>query len=166
MAKTWLPPVEYVATLPKATAYACLYFTDTMNRPFQLRSVYGSEAWQWPGGNMDPGETPWQTAVRECREETGIEFPGEPRLLGAHFLEPCGEDWPVNHIGFIFDGGTLTDEQIAGVVLDPEEHAEYRVHTLAEWERVMTPRNFQRLAHIERARREGAAVYLETAAFA
>ncbi|MFB6840989.1 NUDIX domain-containing protein [Streptomyces sp. NPDC056361] len=161
MANTWLPPVEYIATLPRATAYACLYFTDTAGRPFQLRASDRTERWQWPGGNMDPGETPWETAVRECREETGMTFTGEPRLLGTHFVTDRGEDWPANHIGFVFDGGELTDEQIAAVVLDPGEHSEYSLRTLDEWEREMTPGEFVRLAEIDRARRTGATVYVE-----
>jgi 8-oxo-dGTP pyrophosphatase MutT (NUDIX family) len=32
--------------------------------------------WLQPGGHIDPGETPWQAAVRETAEETG--------LLGRH----------------------------------------------------------------------------------
>lgn len=111
---------------------------------------------------MDPGETPWETAVRECREETGIGFTGEPRLLGTHFVTDRGDDWPANHIGFVFDGGELTDEQIAGVVLDPEEHSAYSLRTLEEWEREMEPREFARLAGIDQARRTGRPLYLET----
>ncbi|MFK7917793.1 MAG: NUDIX hydrolase [Ilumatobacter sp.] len=29
--------------------------------------------WLQPGGHIDPGETPWQAALREAREETGLE---------------------------------------------------------------------------------------------
>jgi 8-oxo-dGTP pyrophosphatase MutT (NUDIX family) len=28
--------------------------------------------WLQPGGHIDPGETPWEAALRETREETGI----------------------------------------------------------------------------------------------
>ncbi len=30
------------------------------------------EAWQMPQGGIDPGEAPWETALRELEEETGI----------------------------------------------------------------------------------------------
>ncbi|MFP4148247.1 MAG: NUDIX hydrolase [Nitriliruptoraceae bacterium] len=29
--------------------------------------------WLQPGGHLDPGELPWQAAVRETREETGLD---------------------------------------------------------------------------------------------
>lgn len=39
--------------------------------------------WLQPGGHLEPGETPWQAAVRETREETGVAaaHPGDGPLL-------------------------------------------------------------------------------------
>lgn len=34
----------------------------------------GAEAWGWPGGGHEPGETLEETAVREVREEAGVQI--------------------------------------------------------------------------------------------
>ncbi|MGW1258871.1 NUDIX domain-containing protein [Streptomyces sp. NPDC002513] len=159
MTNTWLPPEQYIETIARATSYACLYFTDTAGRPFQLRSHNEREFWQWPGGNLERGETPWEGARRECLEETGIEFEGPQRLLGVHFV-PQRADWPANHIGFVFDGGELTDVQLAHVRLT-HEHTEWRVATVDEWRREMRRVDFARLDAINSARETGTVAYLE-----
>ncbi|WP_183068957.1 NUDIX domain-containing protein [Streptomyces sp. gCLA4] len=157
---TWIPPEQYVKTIANATSYAGFYFTDTSGRPIQLRAVRNEDTWQWPGGNMDPGETPWECAVRECFEETRIAFAGPKKLLAVHFISQ-GNDWPLNKFGVIFDGGQLTDEQINNIVLDPAEHTELRIHTLERWKDIMPPGSFDRLQATDHARQAGTVAYLE-----
>jgi 8-oxo-dGTP diphosphatase len=159
MTDKWLPPEQYIETIARASSYACLYFTDTTGRPFQLRSHNDAAVWQWPGGNMERGETPWEAACRETLEETGIVFDGPQRLLGVHFI-PQHQNWPANHIGFVFDGGELTDTQLAQVRLT-HEHTEWRVATLDEWRHEMKPVTFNRLDAIHTARKTGTAAYIE-----
>ncbi|QNP67110.1 NUDIX domain-containing protein [Streptomyces genisteinicus] len=157
----WLPPEEYAATLPKASIFGSLFFTDEDDRPVHLRAVYGTHTWQWPGGTADPGERPWETAVRETAEETGIRVSGPPRLLAAVFGLP-GSGWPLATAGFVFDGGRLTDRQIADIVLDPAEHDEVRVLPLEAWRPLMTDRDFARLRAVQDARRTGTPAYFDT----
>ncbi|MFD3700077.1 NUDIX domain-containing protein [Streptomyces sp. NPDC058646] len=92
----WLSPEEFTATLPKAGGFGAVFFTDEDDRPVQLPATHTSaHPRQWPGGVADPGERPWQTAVRACREETGLVVPGPPRLLAAVFGLP-GKEWPLS----------------------------------------------------------------------
>ncbi|WP_421083151.1 NUDIX hydrolase [Rothia nasimurium] len=71
--------------------------------------------WTLPGGGMDPGEQPAETAVREVLEETGytIELDG---LLGVHtaYFDQDGTDRPFCAFRTIYrghvTGGELTHE--------------------------------------------------------
>ncbi|MFJ3946208.1 bifunctional GNAT family N-acetyltransferase/NUDIX hydrolase [Streptomyces griseoaurantiacus] len=157
----WMPPEVYAETVLKATCFACVYFTDEDDRPLQLHSVYSpAHPWQLVGGTMDPGERPFATAARECREETGLTVSGPPRLLATVYGLP-GAEWPYSTVGTVFDGGRLTAEQIRSIALDPREHDEARVLPLAEWEALMPPRDFARLSAVAEARRIGVAAYFD-----
>ena len=48
-----------------------------------MRSEYVSSAnqWCWPGGMVDPGETPAEAAIRETWEEAGIDLSDAPIKL-------------------------------------------------------------------------------------
>ncbi|WP_016907644.1 NUDIX domain-containing protein [Streptomyces xiaopingdaonensis] len=158
----WLPPEQYAETVLKATAFACVYFTDEDDRPLQLHSVYSpSHPWQLVGGTMDPGERPWETAVRECQEETGRTPPGPPQLLATVYGLP-GAEWPYSTFGLVFDGGHLTAAQLRALVLDPKEHDEARVLPLTDWQHLMPGRDFRRLEAVAEARRTGTAAYFDT----
>ncbi|WP_327328933.1 MULTISPECIES: GNAT family N-acetyltransferase [unclassified Streptomyces] len=157
-----LPVEEYASTVPKSTGSAFIFFTDRHDRPLQLRATYSRvHPWQFPGGTTDHGERPWQTAQRECHEETGLVVEGPPRLLASVFGLPGGE-WPFSTTGCVFDGGRLTDEQIRSIVLDPDEHDAVRVLPLEEWEPLMPPQDFARLDAVMTARLTGTAAYFDS----
>ncbi|MGW1196607.1 NUDIX domain-containing protein [Streptomyces sp. NPDC002536] len=148
--------------LPMHASFGCMFFTDTAGRVLQLRSCVTQHAqvWQWPGGNTDnENESPFDTAVRECREETGIIFTGQPKLL-AVFWQSVGQ-WPVAKLGFAFDGGQLTADELDRIALDPDEHDAFAVRSVDEWAKVMDTRWWERLAAVHRAQQAGATAYLE-----
>ena len=49
-----------------------MYATDAEGRVLVVRPTYASE-WMLPGGRVERGETPHGAAVREAREETGLD---------------------------------------------------------------------------------------------
>jgi 8-oxo-dGTP pyrophosphatase MutT (NUDIX family) len=87
-----------------------------------------------PGGRRDPGETPWQTALREAHEEIGL----EPRFVDVAGLSTpyrTGTGYLITPVvGFVRPGFSLTPnpDEVAdifetpfGFLMDPanlEEH--------------------------------------------
>jgi ADP-ribose pyrophosphatase YjhB (NUDIX family) len=56
--------------------------------------VLERDAWAYPGGRLEAGETPEQAAVREAREEAGIEVGLGPLL--------CSRSWPDGFMLHVF----------------------------------------------------------------
>jgi 8-oxo-dGTP diphosphatase len=44
--------------------------------------------WEFPGGKIEPGETPAEAACRECREETGLDVTPLDVLMTEVFAYP------------------------------------------------------------------------------
>ena len=77
---------------------ACCAIFDTEGRILLVRHDYGRRNWELPGGGAEPGESPDETALRELREETGLDATIE-RLTGVYF-EPGHERGPFLHLVF------------------------------------------------------------------
>ncbi len=62
-----------------------------INPGAELLLCHVTGAWHWdiPKGGTDPGESPLETALRETREESGLDFSGRAMLdLGAMGYRP------------------------------------------------------------------------------
>ena len=115
-----------------------------LHRPSHMRSHPGQIA--FPGGGIDPGETPIEAALREAHEELGID-PAKVHVIGA-------SDVYHTHSGFEITPVLATVpadirivpnpvevaqwfEPPAGFLLDPANHAQQ----LVEWEGAMRAYN-------------------------
>ncbi|NKB68516.1 MAG: NUDIX domain-containing protein [Candidatus Latescibacteria bacterium] len=66
--------------------------------------------WNMPGGGLETGEAPWEGAVREVREETGLEVAVE-KLVGVYGKGPARDDLVFTFLCRVTGGHlTTTDE--------------------------------------------------------
>ena len=102
---------------------------DRAGRLLILKPTYKS-GWTIPGGVMEAdGETPWDACRREVLEECGVEV-RRGRLACMDFRRP--RPGRTGGVRFLFDCGQVSDQALAGIVLQPEEISEYRLAPLAD----------------------------------
>ncbi|MEV7465426.1 NUDIX hydrolase [Streptomyces kronopolitis] len=139
---------------PASVVWGAVAFTDNTGRTLMLRDTSVHRRWLLPGGVADEGETPWDAAVRETFEETGIRLTGTPRLLAVDTLLPVGTRVPM--VGFMFDGGIID----AAAIRLSSEHDEVLFAEPNEWPDTVPPEQLDRLASLDHARQHGSPLYL------
>jgi 8-oxo-dGTP pyrophosphatase MutT (NUDIX family) len=113
--------------------------------------------WDIPGGMAEANEPPHETVRRELREELGLDIE-VGALLCVDWVAPHGP-WD-DLLAFVFDGGALTDEQLAARQLRDDELAEFAFCTEQAAQQRLRPYVWRRIAAALGALHTGRAVYL------
>ena len=113
---------EYTKLLPKKQVGTAVLFFNSKNELLIVKPDY-RDGWLVPGGSADADESPLQCAVRETREEIGLDLP-ELRLVGIYYGKSRGVF--TDSLKLMFYGGILSDETITKIRLQTEELEEYR----------------------------------------
>lgn len=129
----WLPREEWLKTLEVRPASAGVIVENVAGEALIVKASYKTH-WSTPGGMIDAGETPLQAAIRELREEVGLEVsPDELRLYAVASRQATAS--ATYHFVFTV---RLDDQRLRSIRIDGEEIAEWRfvsrqeVHTSAE----------------------------------
>ncbi|MDX2969758.1 NUDIX hydrolase [Kribbella solani] len=149
--------VGIAGRLPKKTTAGGALVRNSEGLILFLEAVY-KPTLEIPGGVAEFDESPLDAARREAREEIGIDIEIGPALV-IDWIPATG----VWHDGvmFIFDGGVLTDEQIAQITLDDTEARRFQFMTLDQASDRMRPSMVRRIACAQEALRQGAPIYAE-----
>ncbi|MEV6558306.1 NUDIX hydrolase [Nocardia sp. NPDC051756] len=123
-----LPVEQYVAGLARKRMAAGVLFRDSANRVLLVRPSYKPN-FEIPGGAVEEDESPWAAAQREVREEIGSDQPLE-RILVVDYVRP--QDSRPEGVIFVFDGGLLTDNDVAAMKFAESEILSADFHTMEQ----------------------------------
>ncbi|MET8183767.1 NUDIX hydrolase [Streptomyces sp. NPDC005336] len=126
-----LSAAQYAATRHAVWLGAAAIITDQVGRVLLVHPTYHEDdRWLLPGGVVEPGEHPLDTCWREITEELGLSKLPLTSVLAVHSLSshhadlrpgmPCPGE-----IRYVFDGGTLTADQVESICLPREELSEF-----------------------------------------
>ena len=130
---------------PTAQVASGMVFTDEAGCVLLVKPTY-NEVWHLPGGVVEAGESPAAGAVREVKEELGLDVEAGP-LLGVDYRPPT-PGGRGDALRFVFDGGALTPAQIARIVLPSNEIREWRYVSVDELDAYVIPVLASRLRHM------------------
>ncbi|MEY9848311.1 8-oxo-dGTP pyrophosphatase MutT (NUDIX family)/protein-L-isoaspartate O-methyltransferase [Streptacidiphilus sp. BW17] len=157
-----LSPQDYAASRAATWSSAAVLFTDRRGRVLVLEPTY-RDSWVLPGGGVELGEHPDQAARREVGEELGLDQTFTRLLVMDTVLHNTPEADP--RWGFpgathtVWDGGELTDQQIADLRMSGE-HTAPRLLAPDDLHERMTPGETRRTLAALQARRHGTATVL------
>ena len=152
-----LPVEQYVAGLARKRMAAGVLFRDAIGRVLLLEPSYKPN-WEIPGGAVAADEAPWEAARRELAEELGCHRP-IGRLLVVDYVRP--QDSRPEGVVFVFDGGTLDETDLAGLVLADGEIRSAEFCTVADVRKHTKPLLADRLAVAVEAAEQGVTALCE-----
>jgi 8-oxo-dGTP diphosphatase len=145
------------AKQPRKRVSADVLLRDRAGRFLLVDPKYKPD-WDTPGGMAEANEPPHQAVQRELREELGLDI-HVGGLLVVDWVSPHGP-WD-DLLAFVFDGGELSEEQIAGLKLRDDELGAFEFCTAEQAQQRLRPYVWRRMAAALDALRTGRVQYLQ-----
>ena len=152
-----LSRAEFIARQPKKRMAANALIRDGDGRLLLVKPTYRPE-WLVPGGVIEADESPYAACRREVREEIGLDL-DIGRLLCVEYQTAGAERSEA--LVFSFDGGVLTPDHIAALVLQESELCDYQFLALGAARPLFPERLAGQMTASFSALVSGATAYLE-----
>lgn len=119
---------EYFGNLPKKHIGATVLIFNKAKQLLLVKPTY-KEGWSIPGGGVEVDETPKETALREIKEELGLDLKSITLVCVAYTpkigIKP-------ETLQFVFCSNELNEIDINQIYLDEREHSECRFIDIQE----------------------------------
>jgi len=148
---------SFYDNLPKKRMAAGVLFFNEKDEILILKPNY-KETWNIPGGIVEGDESPMRAAIREVKEELGLEI-SEPEFLCVNYVSHSGEE--NESLQFLFKGGTLDSEQIGSFKIPNDEIIDYKFVKTKEIQNFLNDKLKWRINECQEALKKGIAIYLD-----
>jgi 8-oxo-dGTP diphosphatase len=152
------PDNHWSLSLPRKREASGALFFDSTGRVLIVKPTY-TDGWDYPGGVVEPNEAPYAAAIREIKEELGLE-----RTLGSLIAvdwEPRTARIPIEGLMTVFDGGVLTSEEISAIQLQDSELSAFDFCALDQLSARLPDLYARRIRAAMHAKETGSVAYLE-----
>ena len=146
---------DYYNSLPKKPMGAGVLFFNEQNELLIVKPNY-KEYWLVPGGSVEVNESPKDAAIREVKEELGLDIEIDKLLTVSHSKTLEGDN-----LKFIFSGGLLSSQQISQIELQEEELVEFAFVAIEIALEMLGTAMSARLPFCVEALENGSVIYLE-----
>ncbi len=156
-----IPEAEYIANLPTKRMAAGVIILNVEDKILIVKPTY-KDHWSVPGGVIEKDESPRSAAVREAKEEIGLDLK-QMDFLGVDYMSPqdSGYSTKNENLQFVFFGGKLTHQEIMQIKLPADELNDFKFVEIDEALKLVNSRLAKRLAVCFNQITNGKAVYLE-----
>ncbi|MFC3577802.1 NUDIX domain-containing protein [Streptomyces yaanensis] len=152
--RDWL--AEGNATQARKRVGADVLIRDPTGRVLLVKPTY-KPGWDLPGGMVEANEPPHEAALRELREELGLDVVLR-ELLVVDWVPPHGP-WD-DQIALIFDGGVVDDTRASSIRPHDEELSAVEFASSSEAQSMVRERMARRLDAAFKALVTGRVLYL------
>ncbi|MBL8030153.1 MAG: NUDIX hydrolase [Candidatus Doudnabacteria bacterium] len=145
----------YLDSLAKKRMGAGALFFNVRGEILLVKPSY-KEGWILPGGSVEDHESPKTACRREVEEEIGLIISSFRLICVDYCSSKEGEA-----VQFLFDGGTLTEEDIAKIVIQESELLGFKFVKENELEAHLNTNLKSRVKKSINAIRKNISIYLE-----